>query len=505
MSTVPVAAHGARLPTRVLTEGEPAAPLHVPPKAEGGDARPVVVRQQADRALGKEPARTGHTPLPGAAQSLMQVQSEQLGRPISVPRELQQRLLRIDDHGLRQAFAQLYCDGHLSRLDVRHLINAASDRGGVSRTERRDLERLLRHPKVELSHEGRAALEAFLGHRPPATRNPPLEHAPLGELQLSIYDMHSAYRHGETRFLQPNDATLKNYLASPSWTTDYPLNGIGIQGEQPWDKLLFAFRGDARSYAFLARIAELGDPKGTQLARDFVAHAQAHGIALTGPYGRDDRDALGPIPGAWDVENTVRNLARLVKAGGGDPSCIQIQLAPGAELIPLAQHPYYPGGLRPAAPKVPVVLAAPLGDVKLAKTYAELDQQSKSGALLCADDAAIRSMTEGQAPTLLQRVVRENADHPGRYHLMARAAELWSRDQGVDARTDRWRPETEIRRFFAETLPRTQVHCDDLPGLVRMTQAAGVPVHLTTYRDDHGQKARLTDHPDWSNFVARHT
>lgn len=503
MSTVPAASLGARLPTPVLAEREPATASTMRPATEGGDTRSVIVRQQADRALGVEPTRTGHTPLPGTAQSLLQVRTEQLGRPAHLPRDLQQRLLRIEDHGLRQAFTQLYADGFLSRLDVRHLIHAATDRGGVSSTERRDLERLLRHPQVTLSHEGRAALEVFLGHRAPPTRNPPLELTPLGDAQLSIFDMHSAYRPGEARFLQPSDATLKNYLASPSWTTDYPLHAIGIQGEQPWDKLLFAFRGDARSYTFLARAAELGDPKGTQMARDFVAHAQAHGIALTGPYGRDDRDALGPSLGAWDVEASVRNIARLVKAGGGDPSCIHIQLAPGAELVPLAQHPYYPGGLRPAAPSVPVIPATPLGDVKLAKTFSEVDQQSKSGALLCADDAAIRSMTEGQSPTLLQRVVRDNADHPGRYHLMARAAELWSRDQGVDARTDRWRPETEIRRFFAETLPRTTVGCDDLPGLVRMAQAAGVPVHLATYRDDHGQKARLTDHPAWRDLAAR--
>ena len=503
MSTVPVATLGARPLTPVLAESEPATPSKVRPTAEGGDARPVTVRQLADRALGVEPARTGHTPLPGAAQSLLKVQAEQLGRPAPLPRDLQQRLLRIDDSGLRQAFTQLYDDGFLSRLDVRHLIHAATDRGGVSSTERRDLERLLRHPQVKLSHEARAALEVFLGHCAPTTRNPPLEAAPLGDMQMSIADMHCAYRPGETRFLQPTDATLKNYLASPSWTTDYPLNAIGIQGEQPWDKLLFAFRGDARSYAFLARTAELGDPKGTQMACDFVAQAQARGIGLSGPYGRDDRDGLGPSPGAWDVEASVRNIARLVKAGGGDPSCIQIQLAPGAELIPLAQHPYYPGGVRPATPAVPVIPAAPLGDVKLAKTYGEIDQQSKSGALLCADDAAIKSMMDGQSPTLLQRVVRDNADHPGRYHLMARAAELWSRDQGVDARTDRWRPETEIRRFFAETLPRTTVSCDDLPGLVRMAQAAGVPVHLATYRDDHGQKARLTDHPAWRDLAAR--
>lgn len=503
MSTAPVATLGARLPTPVLVESEAATLSKVRPAAEGGDARPVMVRQQADRALGVEPARTGHTPLPGAAQSLLKLQAEQLGRPAPLPRDLQQRLLRIDDRGLRQAFTQLYGDGFLSRLDVRHLIHAATDRAGVSSTERRDLERLLRHPHVKLSPDARAALEVFLGHCAPTARNPPLEAAPLGDMQMSIADMHCAYRPGETRFLQPTDATLKNYLGSPSWTTDYPLNAIGIQGEQPWDKLLFAFRGDARSYAFLARTAELGDPKGTQMARDFVAHAQAHGIALSGPYGRDDREALGPSPGAWDVEASVRNIARLVKAGGGDPSCIQIQLAPGAELIPLAQHPYYPGGVRPATPAVPVIPAAPLGDVKLAKTFSEVDQQSKSGALLCADDAAIKSMTEGQSPTLIQRVVRDNAHHPGRYHLVARAAELWSRDQGVDARTDRWRPETEIRRFFAETLPRTTVSCDDLPGLVRMAHAAGVPVHLATYRDDHGQKARLTDHPAWRDLAAR--
>ncbi len=354
----------------------------------------------------------------------------------------------------------------------------------------------------------------------PTTTNPPLSQGPLGDARMSPHDMPKAIRAGDRRPLHVDDDSLRGFMAGGVDLTHVSsgggafvdgrfvakLGGGNANHAMEAHNLLKQMDGAPDVYAFCARLAELklgevgAEGAGELWAHAFVARATEHGITLGSPYGaannlgRDVRQNPSDI-GEWDVESTVRGIARLVASVDGDPSQIDISISPGGPRVPLSEHPFFPGNERELLPKLGQVETGPLGDVARPKT----NFNPRDPAMLELSDDGLKDLVfNTYRPELLSHVISAHKDDPRVFKLMARAAELWSAAGGASGgRGGDWRPSLAIRETLARDIPRTELSDDDLEAVVRMAQAANVPEALVHFKGSDGQRHPLTEHPGW--------
>ncbi|MBN2360182.1 MAG: hypothetical protein JXR83_12090 [Deltaproteobacteria bacterium] len=78
----------------------------------------------------------------------------------------------IRDQGLRNIFPSIIADNKIDRADVDKMIEVAKDGPGLSKTERKDLNNILREHGDKFDADAKAALEAFLGGAAPTPPTP---------------------------------------------------------------------------------------------------------------------------------------------------------------------------------------------------------------------------------------------------------------------------------------------------------------------------------------------
>jgi Holliday junction resolvase RusA-like endonuclease len=83
--------------------------------------------------------------------------------------------MKINDQGIRTAFAAISKDNRITRPDVEKLIKAAYDSARVTSTEKADLQRILAEKSDQFTAPAKAALENFLNTLRPDGTHPAMQ------------------------------------------------------------------------------------------------------------------------------------------------------------------------------------------------------------------------------------------------------------------------------------------------------------------------------------------
>jgi hypothetical protein len=121
--------------------------------------------------------------------------------------------INLRDRGLKNAFVGMLNDSKVSKAEVEKLIESAGDGKGLSKTERKDLEKLLGQVGDKFDADAKVALETFLGIAPgpggggtPEVAVTSKYAATLTKIEDVVASFSKEIKERATEFTKPEDA-----------------------------------------------------------------------------------------------------------------------------------------------------------------------------------------------------------------------------------------------------------------------------------------------------------